>query len=118
MSRDVKNYDNGPVQLDIIADDVGAGGASHTYTITSPESTRVHQHIKFQKGGVEAHGVNGLTHEALLSVVLDRLECFQAGPFSNDYNAAAAMNIAKAIEHLNRRTSERVNRGVEGQEIP
>ena len=118
MSRDVKNHDNGPVKLDIIADELGAGGASHVYTITAQASTRVHQHIKFQQGGVEAHGVNGITHEALLSIVLDRLECFQEGPFPNDYNAAAAMNIAKAIEHLNERTSERINRGVEGQELP
>lgn len=59
-------------------------------------------------------GVNGLTHEALLAIVADRLRSFQAGPYSCKANACALTKIEEAQHWLQQRTLERMRRGVEG----
>lgn len=59
-------------------------------------------------------GVNGITHEALIGILLDRLEAFQAGPYANPYNEAAVMHLRSALEALHSRTRARMQRGVEG----
>jgi len=46
--------------------------------------------------------------------VADRLRSFQKGPFSTRYNALALTHIEEAQNWLNRRTLERMRRGVEG----
>ena len=70
--------------------------------------------IEFQDGPVNEAGVNGLTHEVLLAIVADRLRSFQQGPFASRYNALALTHIEDAQNWLNRRTLERMRRGVEG----
>ena len=70
--------------------------------------------IIFQNGPIPEFGVNGITHEALLAILIDRLEGFQAGPFANVYNGAALENLQFAQELLLSRTRERMARGVEG----
>lgn len=56
----------------------------------------------------------GFTHEALLAILIDRMEGFQTGPYASDDNATAlsAMNVALAA--LQKRTRARIARGVEG----
>ena len=44
----------------------------------------------------------------------DRLRSFQQGPFASRYNALALTHIEDAQNWLNRRTLERMRRGVEG----
>ena len=58
--------------------------------------------------------VNGITHEALLAILIDRLECFQHGPFANEYNAEALDCLHTALAALQTRTAIRTARGVEG----
>jgi hypothetical protein len=58
--------------------------------------------------------VNGLTHEALLAILIDRLEAYQAGPYKSSYNEDALFSLNAAQLHLQRRTRERMQRGVEG----
>ena len=70
--------------------------------------------IAFQNGPIAEAGVNGLTHEVLLEILIDRLKCFQAGPFANGYNASALLNLEAAQLDLQARTLERMSRGVEG----
>jgi hypothetical protein len=72
--------------------------------------------IIFQNGpvSVDGNGVNGITHEALLAILIDRLEGFQAGPYANPHNAKALNHLREAQTALQARTRERMARGVEG----
>lgn len=95
-------------------DGPGQGGACHEYSITTPPPHGVVTRINFQNGPIAEAGVNGVTHEALLSILIDRMEGFQSGPFANDYNAAALSHLQSAAGCLHDRTRERMSRGVEG----
>jgi hypothetical protein len=114
-------------QLRILAvDEPGAGGAQHAYVVggfdsaTNPSRDTLDQppefgfSILFQNGPIKEAGVNGVTQEALLAVVIDRLAAFQAGPFPSDENAAALGYCELALKALHTRTRERLARGVEG----
>lgn len=99
-------------QLNILVlDEPGAGGANHLYGISAPGNSWV---IEFQNGPILEAGVNGLTHEVLLTILADRLRGFQAGPFACTENHVALDHIEHALEQLKRRTAKRAARGVEG----
>lgn len=70
--------------------------------------------VKFQNGPIKEHGVNGLSQEALLAVLIDRLEGFQSGQFKCRDNEVALTHIESAALWLHKRTLERVARNVEG----
>lgn len=105
-------------------DEPGQGGARHIYAITfkassptDPSGATVVDEsidIQFQNGPIKEAGVNGISQEALLAIVEDRLKDFQAGPYSCRENAVALTKIQEAIMWLHRRTHERMQRGVEG----
>lgn len=105
-----------------VLDEPGSGGACHHYTITTPNKPlrqelaepAVNCEIMFQNGPIPEAGVNGVTQEALLAVVIDRLESFQKGPYSCRENAIALTKIQEAMHWLQHRTLARVARGVEG----
>ena len=92
-------------------DEPGSGGAHHCYTITCPAGKL---EIQFQNGPIKESGVNGITNEALLAIVLDRLEGFQSGPYKCRENALAITKIEEAQHWLAHRTRLREQRGVEG----
>lgn len=92
-------------------DGPGPGGASHNYHMNWGSGAVT---LQFQNGPINEAGVNGITHEALLAILIDRLEGFQAGKFANDYNAAALAHLQSAQGVLHDRTRERMSRGVEG----
>lgn len=52
--------------------------------------------------------------EALLAVVIDRLRGFQSGPYGCRENAVALTKIEEATMWLQKRTRDRMARGVEG----
>jgi hypothetical protein len=93
-------------------DGPGPGGASHDYEIALPDGSGVR--LGFQNGPIAEAGVNGITHEALLAILIDRMEGFQAGKFANAHNAAALYHLQTAMDELGARTRERMARGVEG----
>lgn len=109
-----------------VTDEPGEGGACHEYLCSYPqpnpyapgESVQIHCGIKFQKGPIHEAGVNGLSNEALLSIVADRLECFQQGPFACEENEDAYACVHNALELLKKRTARRLERGVEGTSQP
>lgn len=70
--------------------------------------------VLFQNGPIKEYGVNGVTGEALLAIQIDRLRCFQAGPFACSENEDALWHIERALELLQTRTKRRIARGVEG----
>lgn len=75
-----------------------------------------HPTLAFQNGPVKENGegVNGITHEVLLAVVIDRLQGFQSGPYKNRENAVALTKLEEALMWLHKRTRDREARGVEG----
>ena len=106
-------------ELEVTAiDQPGHGNACHEYLISAPanpgKSDGVYCSVKFQNGGIALVGTNGVTHEALLAILQDRLEGFQSGPFACADNQEALDAIKKAQECLQRRTKARLARGVEG----
>lgn len=108
-----------------VTDEPGAGGANHTYEIGEwlndgsdglPAGHRGLS-IAFQNGPIKECGVNGITQEILLAIVIDRLRSFQSGSFSCRDNAVALTHCEEALMWLQRRTRERIKRGVEGLSV-
>lgn len=103
----------------------GSGGANHKYMIygfhtATNADADAHQRdetscmILFQNGPIAESGVNGVTQEALLAIVIDRLQCFQAGPYACRENALALTKLEEAAHWLEHRTKARLARGIEG----
>ncbi len=115
--REITGHKVNPVNDQLLVealDPPGPGGASHEYLIVTPPPHGRAFQISFQLGPIAEAGVNGITHEALLAILIDRLEHFQAGPYANDYNAVALGHLQSAQGALFDRTRERMSRGVEG----
>lgn len=105
----------------LVSDAPGAGGACHHYRIVAAEisevegrRTRLPCEVHFQNGPIKEVGVNGVTHEALLAIIADRLSAFQAGPYACPENGEALAYVELAQTALHRRTRKRLERGVEG----
>lgn len=121
------NIANDTLAITVI-DQPGAGGANHRYDITGfgtsnnpsatdPDgfkSTFSRTILIFQNGAIGEVGVNGITHEALIAILIDRLRAFQSGPYHSQYNQEALEGLETAKKALHRRTLERMQRGVEG----
>lgn len=105
--------------ITITADDRDpqSGNMSHDYdvTLTTPGGGQLVNRLHFQHGPISEAGVNGITNEALLSIVRDRLEGAQGGDFQCRENALAITAIEEASLWLAKRTLDRMSRGVEGQ---
>lgn len=106
-------------KMEILAIDApGAGGANHSYRINGPEGSAGADHsIEFQNGPINEVGINGITQEILLALVIDRLRSFQAGPFACRENAIALTKCEEALHWLHSRTRARMLRGVEGRNV-
>lgn len=104
-------------------DEPGQGNACHEYVITfvdekiggerSPYAGR-NCLISFQNGPIKEAGVNGISNEALLAIVEHRLLGFQSGEFACRENAVALTKLQEALMWLQKRTMDRMRRGVEG----
>jgi hypothetical protein len=109
-----------------VLDEPGAGGANHLYVIsgmdasTNPSRTlfagvgQSSQSILFQNGPIPEVGTNGVTHESVLAVLIDRMQGFQKGPYACRENAIALTHLEEALMWLQKRTRQRLSRGVEG----
>lgn len=98
----------------IAVDEPGDGGACHKYSICVPNGDPGDVILNFQNGPITEAGDNGIQHEDLLAVVLDRLRGFQSGKFSCRENAIAITKLEEALMWLKKRTMDRVARGIEG----
>jgi len=72
--------------------------------------------IQFQLGPIQENGVNGVTNEALLAIVLHRLRILNE-KFPCRENSLAITNIEQGQMWLEQRTRNRQKRGVEGLNI-
>jgi hypothetical protein len=93
-------------------DQPGPGGANHRYRISGLPLGDAF--IQFQTGPITEAGINGLTQEVLLAILIDRLRSFQAGPYASRPNELALQHCEEALYWLHARTRERMARGVEG----
>lgn len=117
-------------ELDIgVIDEPGDGGAHHAYAISGFETSTNKSAfdedgaligdsselvIFFQNGPIKEVGINGITHEALLAILIHRLQCFQNGPYTSPYNLDAVSHCQEALKALKARTAARMERAVEG----
>jgi hypothetical protein len=105
--------------ISITADEPSQGNSSHVYTVTAQDGT-VLGVLRFQNGPITTDaaggifGVNGLTHEVLLAVILDRLRGFQTSKYSTRENSIVITKLEEALQWLHWRTRGRIARGVEG----
>lgn len=116
MSRELKLIDK-PLhrEMSVYAnDEPGPGGANHLYAISTSNPDVPTTHLRFQKGAVNEVGVNGVSDEALLSILIDRLRGFQNGPFKSREGALILTKLEEAQHWQRARYEERVERGVEG----
>lgn len=101
----------------------GAGGANHTYRVILSsivglaETAPTYATIDFQNGAIKENGINGCHNEDLIAIVIDRLQSFQAGDFPCRENAIAITKLEEALLWLNKRTDDRIRRGVEGLSV-
>jgi hypothetical protein len=123
MSRQITGFSTGSELNENIGvwatDEPGPGGACHQYlldvqTLDNGNLNVSETPLKFQKGPVKEHGINGVSDEALLAVIIDRAEGFASGPYSCKENDEALYHLKKALEWKMSRTKERQERGVEG----
>lgn len=111
-----------------VMDDPGQGNACHHYkltgfsTLTNVSDPFVERHgdaaehatVLFQNGPIAENGFNGISNEALLAIVEDRLAGFQSGQFACRENAVALTKLQECMMWLQKRTRDRMLRGVEG----
>lgn len=129
MSRELTSHQvngaNETLKIKVV-DEPGSGGACHRYDVTgfnieSNPSRKIDNcnpytrlPLIFQNGPIKEAGVNGITHEVLLAVLIDRLTGYQSGQFGCDENAEALKHLEAAQAVLKSRTEKRLARGVEG----
>ena len=88
--------------------------APHQYQVVKANTDEPILNVHFQEGAILEHGVNGVTDEDLLLMVVDRLTHFQASEFACRENALALTKLEESLMWLNKRTNDRTMRGVEG----
>ena len=103
----------------VFANDDPEFGESYSYEIdgiTETDNTPAScfATIKFQKGPIKEHGVNGCHNEDLIAITIDRLQGLNQGDFRCRENSTAITKLEEAMMWLNKRTQDRINRGVEG----
>lgn len=91
----------------------GTDVEGHQYQILAGASS---QTLDFQRGPVKEAGVNGATNEALLAILVHRLQ-YLNGKFPCRENSLAITKLQEAQMWLNARTADRQARGVEGTNV-
>lgn len=88
---------------------------NHHYSVsTTKEPSVILNEVRFQKGAIKEHGVNGVCNEDLIAMCIDRLDSFQASEFKCRENAIAITKLEEALMWLRKRTMGRERRNVEG----
>lgn len=105
-------------------DEKGNGGANHRYIVCGKDETAwqngatsigVYADLQFQNGARKLpDSIHGILDTDLLEIARDRLQAFQAGPFSSRENAVALTHIEEALMWMNRRVEDRIEREVLG----
>ena len=70
--------------------------------------------VDFQDGPIPVAGVNGLTNEAALPILIHRTEVLNA-KFHSEENDRALFHMKCALDAFDARTARRIAKGVEGK---
>jgi hypothetical protein len=114
-----------------VRDQPGHGGANHVYAIDlAPPGrpTQAASFLSFQNGPISTpDDMNGITNESIIAVAIDRMRGFQyernldgtfnfnsRGKYACKENAQALTYLEEALMWLQKRTLDRMRRGVEG----
>lgn len=89
----------------------------HSHVSNEGYKSNLNTAINFQNGVIKENGVNGCQNEDLIAIVIDRLQSFQKSKFNCRENALAITKLEEALMWLNKRTNDRIARGVEGTNI-
>lgn len=92
------------------------GNDNVALSMTAPGGKRI-AHIaslQFQSGPIPEYGVNGLTNEILLAVLIERTQRLN-GMFPCAENIQAIVHMEKALDYFNARTARRQAAGIEGK---
>lgn len=107
----------------------GPGGAYHDYDIypagfnplavlgeVDPDNVELPLAcIEFQRGArMDENARHGVLDTDLLEIVRDRLKAFQNGPYATRENEMALMHVEEALMWMEKRASDRAERGVLG----
>lgn len=92
----------------------GRDMVGHVYNVGP--TTDGYQLVQFQQGPVPANGVNGVTNETLLAILIDRTTKLNE-QFACPENEVAIEHMKAALRSLEDRTNKRLQRGVEGKEV-
>jgi hypothetical protein len=95
----------------LIAMDTLTDGANSAYKAVWNDTEMI---IPFQNGPIVSDTVHGLTDEVLLTIVADRLEGFQRGPYICAENSIALFYVQSALNALKARIIQRATRGRDG----
>jgi hypothetical protein len=109
--------------VDIITTDERASdNAHHAYTIRvrgfkAPQDAEpvMYTTLWFQNGGLKEVGANGITDQALLAIVIDRMRSFNDGQFRCRENSIIITKLEEALLWMEKRGNDRSRRGVEGE---
>lgn len=128
--RELTDHKTNPANTELtitVVDEPGQGNACHVYQVDGFDATSnpgntpeegvtgpCRLTVMFQNGPIKEVGVNGVTQEVLLAIVIDRLRSFQEGDYRCRENAIALTKIEEALMWLQSRTRARQSRGVEG----
>ena len=106
--------------ITILAEEPEDGAASARYAIrVAPSRARAEElrvELPFQRGAVGPDGsnINGISDEALIEVLINRLKAFQSGKWACETNGTALSHLESALAALEDRTVMRRSAGVEG----
>lgn len=101
-------------------------GAHHSYriivqkegaTANTPTEKVEEVVINFQNGGLKEVGANGITDQALLAIILDRVRSFNEGPFRCRENSMIITKGEEMMMWMEKRSNDRARRGVEGERL-
>lgn len=110
----ILHKDNNGVQVNAISADSGRINVDgHLYDITAGDQIST---ISFQNGPVLQNGVNGITNEALLAILIHRTKLLNE-KFQCSENDRAIQHMEEALVNLEVRTARRMVRGVEGKSL-
>lgn len=106
-------YSNGDQTNELTVNHIEQCGvpAGHCYVVLGENYFKA---IRFQNGSLVVNGVNGLTNESLLAIMIHRTQELNK-LFPCEENKTAISHMEQALQAFNKRAADRKARGVEGQ---
>lgn len=123
MTRSINHHLDGHglnEKIEITTDAADESGAAHLYELVidvgGNGKAKSIGFVQFQKGPrLDPSSTPGATEAALLAVLIDRMEGFQAGPYACRENAIQLTKLQECMHWTRHRADERARRGVLGK---